>query len=73
MSPQTSSDSFCQVFFVESVCDDPDVIATNILVIDSRFFQDSITFFFVTCSCWMCNEMLKVAMLARDMVCVCVC
>lgn len=40
MSPQTSSDPFRQVFFVESVCDDPDVIATNILVIESRFFQD---------------------------------
>lgn len=25
----------CQVFFVESICDDPDVIATNILVNDA--------------------------------------
>lgn len=25
---------FCQVFFVESICDDPDVIAANILVND---------------------------------------
>lgn len=27
--------SLCKVFFVESICDDPDVIATNILVNDT--------------------------------------